>query len=590
MSKLLAGDKENIRDRNQPTRLLSAGDNSLKALGLSGLRRELAPSVQDKSARGIAKPTTVGKTAPQASIQGLVQGGIIPYHRKVVKPAGKQEEPKDTLTKLRIGQVTSNGLGLISSAAQKPSSHTSIPAQSTSTTRYQSKPKARKPEESQNVLLEHKQSLLGSFHKAFPQAALVTGANKSVAVRRAKENHDQSSISNTSEVSEVSRQKRGDGKHNGASGEQLQTLTYKSTEATLVSLHVPGQGESILTNNAPTTKQKKLTTYNPAVLKKIGAFQIGATGAQRNHQDLLPQYHSGPSTTGNNVIGYLKESNGGDIKYVQGGDKPKVGLGGLAGIVTTIKSKNSMSLANTDLSYGVSNNAAQQPKGVLVPSKVGNDSLLCNENMPKYEILGGHIQMNPRGVSNDPRALGDKLFGGLHYESATQRLAAAKNFNPLQIKQKQLTPEEEIAAFEMKLKIDFGSPLPQTIQNLMKVEAEYSPDPYYLDKYHTEITWLERAILLDWLAEVSVFFVLKNSTYYLTVNYIDRYMTEVKNVEKSQFQLVGITALLIATKVEEIYVRPIAFLKDIAHNQFSTEAIMAMEITMMKVATFNPRS
>lgn len=61
-----------------------------------------------------------------------------------------------------------------------------------------------------------------------------------------------------------------------------------------------------------------------------------------------------------------------------------------------------------------------------------------------------------------------------------------------------------------------------------------------------------RAILVDWLIEVHLKFKLLPETLYITVNVIDRFL-EKQKVSKSRLQLVGVTALFIASKYEEIY-------------------------------------
>ena len=61
-----------------------------------------------------------------------------------------------------------------------------------------------------------------------------------------------------------------------------------------------------------------------------------------------------------------------------------------------------------------------------------------------------------------------------------------------------------------------------------------------------------RAILVDWIVEVHQKFHLVPETLYLTVNIIDRYLSMVV-VERKLLQLVGVTALLLACKYEEIY-------------------------------------
>lgn len=58
-----------------------------------------------------------------------------------------------------------------------------------------------------------------------------------------------------------------------------------------------------------------------------------------------------------------------------------------------------------------------------------------------------------------------------------------------------------------------------------------------------------RAILLDWLIEVCEVYKLHRETYYLAMDYIDRYLSIHRDLPKNQLQLIGITCLFIASKV-----------------------------------------
>lgn len=74
---------------------------------------------------------------------------------------------------------------------------------------------------------------------------------------------------------------------------------------------------------------------------------------------------------------------------------------------------------------------------------------------------------------------------------------------------------------------------------------------------------------MDWLIEVHSKFRLAPETLYLCVNIIDRYCKLV-NVKRSQLQLVGVTALLLACKYEEIHppeVRDFVFITDRAYTR-----------------------
>ena len=61
-----------------------------------------------------------------------------------------------------------------------------------------------------------------------------------------------------------------------------------------------------------------------------------------------------------------------------------------------------------------------------------------------------------------------------------------------------------------------------------------------------------RSILIDWIISVHLRFKLQVETLYLTVSIIDRYLAK-RAITKQQLQLVGISAMLISTKYEEIY-------------------------------------
>lgn len=73
-------------------------------------------------------------------------------------------------------------------------------------------------------------------------------------------------------------------------------------------------------------------------------------------------------------------------------------------------------------------------------------------------------------------------------------------------------------------------------------------DPQMFQK-HPTLQPRMRAILLDWLIEVCEVYKLHRETYYLAMDYIDRYLSTHQNVPKNQLQLIGITCLFIAAKV-----------------------------------------
>ena len=86
-----------------------------------------------------------------------------------------------------------------------------------------------------------------------------------------------------------------------------------------------------------------------------------------------------------------------------------------------------------------------------------------------------------------------------------------------------------------------------------------------------------REILTDWLIEVHLKFKLLPETLYLTINLIDRYLTT-QNIYRNKLQLVGVTAMLIASKYEEIYPPIVSDFVYITDNAYTSAEIRQMEL------------
>merc|ERR1711935_203168 len=102
---------------------------------------------------------------------------------------------------------------------------------------------------------------------------------------------------------------------------------------------------------------------------------------------------------------------------------------------------------------------------------------------------------------------------------------------------------------------------------------------------HNDINEKMREILVDWLVEVHMKFNLQSAVLYTTVQLIDRFLG-MQAVTRSKLQLVGITAMLISSKMEEIYppeVKDFVYISDKAYTQ---EEIIAMEQTMLNTLKF----
>ncbi|XP_034931452.1 G2/mitotic-specific cyclin-2 isoform X3 [Populus alba] len=95
-----------------------------------------------------------------------------------------------------------------------------------------------------------------------------------------------------------------------------------------------------------------------------------------------------------------------------------------------------------------------------------------------------------------------------------------------------------------------------------------------------------RGILIDWLIEVHYKFELMEETLYLTVNLIDRFLA-VHPVVRKKLQLVGVTAMLLACKYEEVSVPVVEDLILISDKAYSRKEVLDMEKNMVNALQFN---
>lgn len=133
-----------------------------------------------------------------------------------------------------------------------------------------------------------------------------------------------------------------------------------------------------------------------------------------------------------------------------------------------------------------------------------------------------------------------------------------------------------------------------------------------------------RAILIDWLVQVNLKFRLLQETMYMTVGLIDRFLQvcgikplcifavigaipvhkrqpcilkhffffffplvhQDNPVPKKQLQLVGVTAMFLASKYEEMYPPEISDFAYVTDRAYTTAQIREMEMTILRVLKF----
>jgi len=208
---------------------------------------------------------------------------------------------------------------------------------------------------------------------------------------------------------------------------------------------------------------------------------------------------------------------------------------------------------------------------------------------------------------------------------------------PARNRKRKQSNEKENASSESSMDIDGVSALPQDVEmeedvitadeevatafsskelaawNVDDIDSEDVDDPQLVVQYVNEIyeymRFLERAqavkkdylsgrigvilpkmrsVLVEWLVEVHQQFSLLQETLYLSVCILDRYMqVNAEKVQRKQLQLVGVTAMFIAAKYEEMYAPEIGDFVYITDNAYTPSQIREMEIKIMSVLKFD---
>lgn len=106
-----------------------------------------------------------------------------------------------------------------------------------------------------------------------------------------------------------------------------------------------------------------------------------------------------------------------------------------------------------------------------------------------------------------------------------------------------------------------------------RLQLKRRPTTTYMESAQSDINPMMRSILLDWLVEVGQEYRLTSDTLFLAAALIDRFLSLV-DVKRSRLQLVGVTAMLVASKYEEIYAPQVDEFCYITDNTYSREQVL----------------
>ena len=140
---------------------------------------------------------------------------------------------------------------------------------------------------------------------------------------------------------------------------------------------------------------------------------------------------------------------------------------------------------------------------------------------------------------------------------------------------------------QITLNPQFVDEYKQDIYNhYLECEKLYLPNKNFMDNIQYDLSEQMRIILFDWLFQVHYSLKLKEETLFLTFNIIDRFLS-VYAISRTQYQLLAISALLVASKYEEIYPPELNTLIKLTDNAYNKQDALLMENLILKILNFN---
>jgi len=247
-------------------------------------------------------------------------------------------------------------------------------------------------------------------------------------------------------------------------------------------------------------------------------------------------------------------------------------------------------------------NDRQSELGASYRSKLGTASRSIrateNENVNPKGALGGK-RISPRlgtcaGVNNARplsarRREGGGVFGA-DITNITSGSSMADKFQPVK-PFSQAALSEAVASVQPLLTKtesadaqEVGEYVADIVDKLFVDEHALRPQTDYMD-VQKQLTPKMRNILVDWLIEVHAKYKLRPETLHLAINLIDRYLSKAQ-VARNRLQLIGVVAMFIASKFEEINPPELHQWVYITDKAYTKQDVLLMECAMLSALSF----
>ncbi|CAH8270769.1 unnamed protein product [Arabidopsis lyrata] len=249
----------------------------------------------------------------------------------------------------------------------------------------------------------------------------------------------------------------------------------------------------------------------------------------------------------------------------------------------------------------------KQQKRHAVLKDVSNTSA---DNVYSELLKGGNIKANrkclkePKKAAKEGANIAMEILVDMHTEKSKLaedlskiRMAEAQDVCLSNSNDEEITEQQEdgsgVMEFLQVVDIDSNVEDPQCCSlyaadiynNIHVAELQQRPLANYMELVQRDIDPDMRKILIDWLVEVSDDYKLVPDTLYLTVNLIDRFLSN-SYIERQRLQLLGVSCMLIASKYEELCAPGVEEFCFITANTYTRPEVLSMEIQILNFVHF----
>ena len=243
----------------------------------------------------------------------------------------------------------------------------------------------------------------------------------------------------------------------------------------------------------------------------------------------------------------------------------------------------------------VKNYIRQQDDINFKPIRVENNIKVSSKSMISNKMTISHRQ--PTSYKSSENVIPNAFTGYIINNEIMAQHFIPENFDiDVNMKNEDIIIKEEIEDVPMLNALEekiLPRSNPQEVDEYFDDIVEYlreednkkRVDPNYME-HQDDINYKMRSILVDWLVDVHLKYKLVPETLFLTINIIDRYLNKV-NTPRTELQLVGVAAMFIAGKYEDIFPPEAKEFAYITDKAFTKEQVIHMEKKILEDLDFD---